>query len=193
SSLSTLLPTKADFTIQLRALSLAVTTNLSHAAASGDKESALEALKFAAKVLLSWEERAPHLSDVEWAGADNILAAAQALWEEWSGANWSMTAPLSHFFVLLFLKERFLARGDKIKMGDDGEMEMASLAEKAKAEASAAWALFQDKGTGRAGRAERRASKQKVVSVLFGSFCFLSSFNALYCRSMTWSLPCPRS
>ncbi|KAG6862801.1 hypothetical protein C0991_010105, partial [Blastosporella zonata] len=99
SSLSTLLPTKANFTIWLCALSLAITANLSHAAASGDKESTLEALKFAAEVLLSWEERALHLSDVEWAGADDILAAAQALWEEWSGANWSMTAPLSHFFV----------------------------------------------------------------------------------------------
>ncbi|KAG6839048.1 hypothetical protein C0991_006354 [Blastosporella zonata] len=153
SSSSTLLPTKANFTIWLCALSLAVTANLSHAAASGDEESALEALEFAAEALLSWEEWAPHLSDVEWAGADNILAAAQALWEEWSGANWSMTAPLSHFF------EGFLARGDKINMGDDGEMELASLVEKAEAKASAAWALIQDKGTGRAKRAKRRASK----------------------------------
>ncbi|KAG6858004.1 hypothetical protein C0991_004045, partial [Blastosporella zonata] len=63
SSSSTLLLTKADFTIQLCALSLAVTANLLHAAASGDKESALEALEFAAEALLSWEEQAPHLSD----------------------------------------------------------------------------------------------------------------------------------
>ncbi|KAG6839322.1 hypothetical protein C0991_003690 [Blastosporella zonata] len=166
SSLSTLLPTKANFTIWLHALSLAVTANLSHAMASGDKESALEALEFAAEVLLSWEKQAPHLSNVEWAGADNILAAAQALWEEWSEADWSMTAPLSCFFVLLFPKEGSPARGDKINMGDDGEMEMASLAQKAKAKASAAWALFQDKGTRRAKRAKRRASKQKAVNDL---------------------------
>ncbi|KAG6858904.1 hypothetical protein C0991_001745, partial [Blastosporella zonata] len=54
-------------------------------------------------------------------------------------------------------------------MGDDGEMEKASLAEKAKAEASAAWALSQDKGSGRtvrAERAERRASKRKAVNDL---------------------------
>ncbi|KAG6851803.1 hypothetical protein C0991_005873, partial [Blastosporella zonata] len=160
SSLSTLLPTKANFTIWLRALSLAITTNLSHAAASEDKESALEALEFAAKALLSWEEQAPHLSDVEWARADDILAATQALWEEWSGADWSMTAPLSCFF------EGFLARGDEINMGDDGEMELASLVEKAKAKASAAWASVQDKGTGRAKRAKRRVSKQKAVNDL---------------------------
>ncbi|KAG6850979.1 hypothetical protein C0991_009881, partial [Blastosporella zonata] len=98
SSLNTLLPTKADFAIWLCALSLAVTANLLHAAASGVKESALEALEFVAEALLSWEEWAPHLSNVEWAGADDILAATQALWEEWSEADWSMTAPLSHFF-----------------------------------------------------------------------------------------------
>ncbi|KAG6839197.1 hypothetical protein C0991_004972, partial [Blastosporella zonata] len=166
SSLSTLLPTKADFTIRLCALSLAITANLLHATASGDEESALEALEFAAEALLSWEEQVPHLFNVEWAGADDILAAAQALWEKWSEADWSMTAPLNHFFVLLFLKEGFLARGDEINMGDNGETEMASLAQKAKAEASAAWALFQDKGTRRAKRAKRRASKQKAVNDL---------------------------
>ncbi|KAG6838482.1 hypothetical protein C0991_011263, partial [Blastosporella zonata] len=51
-------------------------------------------------------------------------------------------------------------------MGDDGEMELASLVEKAKAKASAAWASVQDKGTGRAKRAKRRASKQKAVNDL---------------------------
>ncbi|KAG6859105.1 hypothetical protein C0991_001349, partial [Blastosporella zonata] len=51
-----------------------------------------------------------------------------------------------------------------MNMGDDGEME-----KKAEAEASTAWALSQDKGTGRTGRAERaerRASKRKAVNDL---------------------------
>ncbi|KAG6838223.1 hypothetical protein C0991_000940, partial [Blastosporella zonata] len=98
SSSNTLLPTRADFASWLHALSLAVSANLSYAAASGDKDSAREALEFTAEALLSWEERAAHLFDVEWAGAEDISAAAQALWEEWSKADWSMTAPFGHFF-----------------------------------------------------------------------------------------------
>ncbi|KAG6838332.1 hypothetical protein C0991_012551, partial [Blastosporella zonata] len=98
SSSNTLLPTRADFASRLCALSLAVSANLSDASASGDKDSAREALKFAAKALLSWEERAAHLFDVEWTGAEDISAAAQALWEEWSKADWSMTAPFGRFF-----------------------------------------------------------------------------------------------
>ncbi|KAG6850427.1 hypothetical protein C0991_010398 [Blastosporella zonata] len=77
----------ADFASRLRALSLAVSANLSDVAASGDKDSTREALEFAAEVLLSWEEHAAHLFDVEWTGAEDILAAAQALWEKWSEAD----------------------------------------------------------------------------------------------------------
>ncbi|KAG6838356.1 hypothetical protein C0991_012344, partial [Blastosporella zonata] len=98
SSSNTLLATRADFASRLCALSLAVSANLSNAAASGDKDSAREALEFAAEALLSWEECAAHLFDVEWAGAEDILAATQALWEEWSKADWSMTAPFGCFF-----------------------------------------------------------------------------------------------
>ncbi|KAG6858387.1 hypothetical protein C0991_002886, partial [Blastosporella zonata] len=98
SSSSALLPSRADFASRLHSLSLAVPANLSHASASGDKDSAREALKFAAEALLSWEECPAHLFDVEWAGAEDISAAAQALWEEWSEADWSMTAPFSRFF-----------------------------------------------------------------------------------------------
>ncbi|KAG6838320.1 hypothetical protein C0991_000267, partial [Blastosporella zonata] len=98
SSSNTLLPTRADFASRLRALSLAISANLSEATASGDEDSAWEALKFAAEALLSWEERTAHLFDVEWTGAKDISAAAQALWEEWSEADWSMTAPFGHFF-----------------------------------------------------------------------------------------------
>ncbi|KAG6838028.1 hypothetical protein C0991_002544, partial [Blastosporella zonata] len=72
SSSNTLLPTRADFASRLRALSLAVSANLSYATASGDKDSAWEALKFAAEALLSWEERAAHLFDVEWAGTIGV-------------------------------------------------------------------------------------------------------------------------
>ncbi|KAG6838291.1 hypothetical protein C0991_010234, partial [Blastosporella zonata] len=155
SSSNTLLPTRADFASRLCALSLAVSANLSYATASGDEDSAREALEFAAEALLSWEERAAHLFNVEWAGAKDILAAMQALWEEWSEADWSMTAPFGRFF------EGSPSR-DKINIGDGGEMAMASSAQKAKAEARAAWASFQEKGTGRAERAERRVSKRKA-------------------------------
>ncbi|KAG6838428.1 hypothetical protein C0991_011707, partial [Blastosporella zonata] len=96
---------------------------------------------------------------MEWTGAEDISAAMQALWEEWSEANWSMTAPFGHFF------EGSPSR-DEINIGDGGEMAMASSAQEAKAEARAAWALLQDKGTGRAERAKSRASKQKAVDDL---------------------------
>ncbi|KAG6851431.1 hypothetical protein C0991_009221, partial [Blastosporella zonata] len=43
---------------------------------------------------------------------------------------------------------------------------MASSAQKAEAKARAAWASLQEKGTGRAERAERRASKRKAVDDL---------------------------
>ncbi|KAG6852167.1 hypothetical protein C0991_002492, partial [Blastosporella zonata] len=56
SSSNTLLPTRANFANQLCTLLLAVTANLSNAAASWDEESAREALKFAAEALRSWEE-----------------------------------------------------------------------------------------------------------------------------------------
>ncbi|KAG6847085.1 hypothetical protein C0991_002363 [Blastosporella zonata] len=122
---------------------------------------------------------------MEWTGAEDISAAVQALWEEWSEADWSMTAPFGHFF------EGPPSR-DEINIGDGGEMAMASSAQEAEAEARAAWALLQDKGTGRAERAKSRASKQKAVSIPFGSFRILSSPNALYFRLMTWSPPRPR-
>ncbi|KAG6839247.1 hypothetical protein C0991_004407 [Blastosporella zonata] len=99
SSLNTLLLTRADFVNWLCFLTLAVSANISYATASQEEQSAREALEFAAKALQLWEERAPHLSGVEWDGADDILAAAQALWEEWRGADWSMTAPFGCFFV----------------------------------------------------------------------------------------------
>ncbi|KAG6847671.1 hypothetical protein C0991_001527, partial [Blastosporella zonata] len=51
-------------------------------------------------------------------------------------------------------------------MGDGSEMAMASLVQKAGGEGSAAWALPQEKGAGRAERAERRASKRKAVDEL---------------------------
>ncbi|KAG6863968.1 hypothetical protein C0991_001504 [Blastosporella zonata] len=56
-----------------------------------------------------------------------------------------MTAPFGHFF-----------EGPPSR-GDEGTMEMVSLALKAKAKARAAWALFQVEGTK---RAERQASRQ---------------------------------
>ncbi|KAG6859065.1 hypothetical protein C0991_001431, partial [Blastosporella zonata] len=155
SSSSTLLPSRADFASRLHSLSLAVPANLSYAAASGDEDSTREALEFAAEALLSWEEHPAHLFDVEWAGAEDISAAAQALWEEWSEADWSMTAPFGCFF------EGSPPRDEDI-MGDGGEMAMASSVQKAGDEVSAAWASPQEKGTGRAKRAERRASKRKA-------------------------------
>ncbi|KAG6852344.1 hypothetical protein C0991_000514, partial [Blastosporella zonata] len=161
SSSNTLLPARANFVNQLRALSMAVSANLSYAATSQDKQPTRDALKFAAKALRLWEERAPHLSGVEWAGADVILAAAQTLWEEWRGADWTMTTPFGHFFVSF----SFDCRGE-INMGNGGMMEMVSSALKAKAKARAAWALFQAEGTERAKRAKSWASKHKAVNDL---------------------------
>ncbi|KAG6839395.1 hypothetical protein C0991_002983 [Blastosporella zonata] len=97
---------------------------------------------------------------MEWSGAANISAAGQALWNEWHGADWSMTAPFSHFF------EEPPSRGDNVNMEDKGGMDLASAAVKAEEDARAAWALFQAEGTERAKRAKRQASKRKAVDNL---------------------------
>ncbi|KAG6864126.1 hypothetical protein C0991_012261 [Blastosporella zonata] len=121
-----------------------------------DKESAREAIKFAAEALQLWEEWLMHLVNMEWSGAAYILAATQELWNEWCGANWSMMAPFGHFF------EEPPSRGDNVNMEDKGGMDLASMAVKAEQDARAAWALFWEERTKRAKRAKRRAGKCKA-------------------------------
>ncbi|KAG6838466.1 hypothetical protein C0991_011452, partial [Blastosporella zonata] len=61
---------------------------------------------------------------------------------------------------------------DEDTVGDSSEAAIASSVRKVGGKGSAAWASPQEKGAGRAERAERRASKRKAVSIFLVPFCF---------------------